>query len=275
MKTISRMCMAASAVALAGCTALPGANLGGTFSAEPYLGRSIEGGDFNSSLAREYQALAARSATKDVNWLDATAYIAKSKAAASGGVAPWSPADLGVSADGYDDAVATITANASVRPMECAKAQAYWDQYLESLYEGANACISVEDAKAMFDEALAACRGAAMNDFIVYFGFNRSNINDAAHEVIHDVIGALQGYSAPLVSLVGHTDTVGSVEYNQRLSEKRADSVEKSLVAHGRARGVNTGTITKSGRSELEPAVDTGDNVREPRNRRVTIAISE
>lgn len=275
MKMISRMCMAASAVALAGCTALPGANLGGTFSAEPYLGTSIEGSDFNSSLAREYQALAARSATKDVNWLDATAYIAKSKAAASGGVAPWSPADLGVSADGYEDMVATVEANKSVRPAECAKAQAYWDQYLESLFEGANACISAEDAKAMFDEALAACRGATMGDYIVYFGFDRSNIDNAAHEVIHDVIGALQTYSSPLVSLVGHTDTVGSVEYNQRLSEKRANAVEGSIVAHGRARSVNVGNISKSGRSELEPAVDTGDNVREPRNRRVTIAISE
>ncbi len=274
MKTISRMCMAASALALAGCTALPGANLGGTFSAEPYLGTSIEGGDFNSSLAREYQALAARSASKDVNWLDATAYIAKSKAAASGGVAAWSPAEMGVSADGYEDMVATVAANSSVRPAECAKAQAYWDQYMESLFEGANACISAEDAKAMFDEALAACRGV-MGDFVVYFGFDRSNINDAAHEVIHDVIAALQGYSAPLVSLVGHTDTVGSVAYNQRLSERRADSVEKSIRAHGRARGVNVGQISKSGRSELEPAVDTGDNVREPRNRRVTVAISE
>lgn len=274
MKTISRMCMAASALALAGCTALPGANLGGTFSAEPYLGRSIQGEDFNSALAREYQALAARSATKDVNWLDATAYIEKSKAAAAGGVAPWSPAELGVSAEGYEETVSVINANASVRPAECAKAQAYWDQYLESLSEGANACISVEDARAMFEEALAACRGV-MGDFVVYFGFDRHNINAAAHEVIHDVMGALRNYAAPLVSLVGHTDTVASVEYNQRLSERRADAVEDSILAHGRARGINTGTITKSGRSELDLAVETADGVREPRNRRVTIAISE
>jgi outer membrane protein OmpA-like peptidoglycan-associated protein len=274
MKMISRMCMAASAVALAGCTALPGANLGGTFSAEPYLGKSIEGGDFNSSLAREYQALAARSATKDVNWLDATAYIAKSKAAANGGVAAWSPAELGVSADGYEDMMSTVAANSAVRPMECAKAQAYWDQYMESLFEGANACISAEDAKAMFDEALAACRGV-MGDFIVYFGFDRSNIDAAAKLVITDVVSALAGYTSPLVSLVGHTDTVGSVQYNQGLSERRANSVDNAIHKEGNERSVNVGTITKSGRSELEPAVDTGDNVREPRNRRVTIAISE
>jgi outer membrane protein OmpA-like peptidoglycan-associated protein len=158
--------------------------------------------------------------------------------------------------------------------MECAKAQAYWDQYMESLFEGANACISAEDAKAMFDEALAACRGV-MGDFIVYFGFDRSNIDAAAKMVITDVVSALAGYTSPLVSLVGHTDTVGSVQYNQGLSERRANSVDNAIHKEGNERSVNVGTITKSGRSELEPAVDTGDNVREPRNRRVTIAISE
>jgi outer membrane protein OmpA-like peptidoglycan-associated protein len=274
MKTISRMCMAASALALAGCSALPGANLGGTFTAEPYLNTSITGEDFNSALAREYQALAARSANKDVNWLDATAYIEKSKAAANGGVAPWSPADLGVSADGYDHMMQVVAANKSVRPAECAKAQAYWDQYLESLFEGANACISAEDAKAMFDDALAACAGVT-GDFIVYFGFDRSNIDAAAHKVIVDVVGALKGYSAPLVSLVGHTDTVGSDAYNQALSERRATSTERAINKEAKAEGVNPGTITKSGRGERDLAVETGNNVREPRNRRVTIAISE
>lgn len=276
MKTISRLAMAVGALALAGCTSLPGANLGGTFSAESYLGSSIDGSDFNSSLAREYQALAARSATKDVNWLDSTAYIAKSQAAAAGGVAPWSPADLGVSADGMDAAVSTITSNASARPAECAKAQAYWDQYLESLSEGAHACISAEDAKSMLDQALAACAGsAAPGDLVVYFGFGSSSINAAAHEVIHNIIEALRGYTAPIVSLVGHTDTVGSVAANQRLSERRADAVEHQLKVHGKARNVNIGQITKSGRSENDLAVQTADNVREPLNRRVTVAISE
>lgn len=267
MKTISRMCMAASALALAGCSALPGANLGGTFTAEPYLGTSIQGEDFNSALAREYQALAARSATKDVNWLDATAYIEKSKAAAAGGVAPWSPADLGVSAEGYEETVSVINANAAMRPAECAKAQAYWDQYLESLYEGANACISVEDAKAMFDEALAACRGV-MGDFVVYFGFDRSDITPAAHEVIHDVMGALQGYSAPLVSLVGHTDTMGSVEYNQGLSERRAESAARYLAVRGVTRRIAT-----AGLGEREPLASNDTEGGRQLNRRIEVAI--
>ncbi len=274
MTMISRMTMAAALLAVAGCSSLPGANLGGTFSAESYLGSSIEGGDFNSSLAREYQGLANRSATQDVNWMDATAYIAKSEAAAAGGVAPWSPADLGVTADGYDSAVATITNNAAARPAECARAQAYWDQYLESLAEGAYACISAEDAKAMLDEALVACAGIA-NDLTVYFGFDRADITEAAQSVIAEAVEALRVYSEPLVSIVGHTDTVGSFEYNQKLSERRATAVEQAILARAAAEGVNPGTITKAGRSFSEPAVPTGPNVREPRNRRATIAISQ
>ncbi|MEM6438198.1 MAG: OmpA family protein [Pseudomonadota bacterium] len=266
--------MAGAALAVAGCSQLPGANLGGTFSAESYLNASLDGGDFNSALAREYQALAVRSARTDVNWMDSTAYIAKSQAAASGGVGPWSPSDLGVSADGFDAAVAAITANAAVRPAACAKAQAMWDQYLESLAEGAFACIAADDAKSMLDEALAACVGA-VGDSTVFFGFGRSSLTTAAMEVINSIVDGLSGMTSPLISIVGHTDTVGSVASNQRLSERRATAVERAILARAAEMGVSVGGITKAGRSELELAVETGDGVREPRNRRATVAISQ
>ena len=274
MSIISRIVMAGAVIAVAGCSKLPGANLGGTFSAEPYLSASIDGSDFNSSLAREYQALAVRSARTHVNWMDSTAYVAKSQAAASGGVAHWTPAELGVEADGYDSTVATITANAAARPAACAKAQAMWDQYLESLAEGAFACISAADAKAMLDEALAACAGLAAPN-TVYFGFDRSDITAAAQEVINSVVDQLSQISNPLVSIVGHTDTVGSLEYNQGLSERRATAVERAILARAAEQGVEIGNITTAGRSFNELAVETGPNVREPRNRRATLAISQ
>jgi len=274
MSIVSRIAMAGAALTLAGCSYLPGANLGGTFTAENYLGQSIAGDDFNSALAREYQALAVRSARTDVNWMDSTAYVAKSQAAASGGVAPWSPGDLGVEADGYQSAVDVITANAAARPAACAKAQAMWDQYLESLAEGAFACISAADAKAMLDEAVAACIGA-QGDMTVFFGFDQATITSAAMDVINGVVDMLANYTDPLVSIVGHTDTVGSVAYNQRLSERRATAVERAILARAAEQGIEIGGITKAGRSELELAVETADGVREPRNRRATIAISQ
>ena len=63
---------------------------------------------------------------------------------------------------------------------------------------------------------------------------------------------------------------MGTVGYNQNLSEVRARRVSNALIA----RGVPAGAMTLAGRSENEPAVDTGDNVREPLNRRVEITLS-
>lgn len=276
MNAISRFMMAGAALALAGCSSLPGANLGGTFTAESYLGTSIEGSGFDASLSREYQALANRSATKDVNWFDATAYVAKSQAAAAGNAPPWTPEELGVTADAalYQDVVASVAQYKGVRPAECAKAQAMWDQYLESLTAYSGVCLNSEDALAMLNEALAACKGVS-GDFIVYFGFGRSDLTAAGREVVNQVVEALKGYSAPLVSVVGHTDTVASVAFNQRLSERRANTVANAILARSRAEGIAAPQITTAGRSELELAVPTADNVREARNRRATIAISQ
>lgn len=276
MRAISRLMLAGAALALAGCSSLPGANFGGTFTAQGYLGQQISGGDFNSSLAREYQALAARSATKDVNWYDATAYVAKSQAAAASAAAPWSPEELGVSADPalYQDVVSSVEMYKNVRPAECAKAQAMWDQYLESLTPYSGRCLNSEDALAMLQEALAACKGGSA-DFIVYFGFGRSDLTAAGSEVIDQVVEALKGYANPLVSVVGHTDTVASIAFNQRLSERRAATVANAILARSRAAGLAAPQITTAGRGELELAVPTADNVREARNRRATIAISQ
>jgi outer membrane protein OmpA-like peptidoglycan-associated protein len=277
MRAISRFMLAGSALALAACSSLPGANLGGTFSAQSYLGASIEGSDFNAALAREYQALASRSATKDVNWMDATAYVAKSQAAAAGGAAPWSPEELGVAAKPglYEQVVADVTANKAARPAECAKAQAYWDQYLESLTPYSGVCINSDDALRMAKEALCACSGRCVGDFIVYFGFGRSDLTAQGGAVVDQVVEALKGYAKPLVSVVGHTDTVASVSFNQRLSENRASTVANAILSRSNAAGLTAPQITTAGRSELELAVPTADNVREAKNRRATIAISQ
>jgi outer membrane protein OmpA-like peptidoglycan-associated protein len=269
MNAISKIMFAVATVAVAGCTNLPGSNLGGTFTADSYLDKSIEGEDFGSSLSREYQALAARNASTDVNWMDTTAYIAKSEQGAA--AQPWTPAELGVSSPEtdakYDEAVAIITANKDARPAECAHAQAMWDQYLESLYQG-GVCVSVEDAEAMLASALAACAPA---QFTIYFGFDKDTLDAAANTVVGNIVSAASALSNPLLSVVGHTDTVGSVAYNQGLSERRANRVAGALEAEGVARDA----MTVAGRSENELAVPTGDNVREPRNRRVEVNISQ
>lgn len=279
MKTATRLMLAASALALTACAQLPGSSLGATFTAERYLEEDHGGPGFNGALAREYTELARRVAYEDVRWRKATAYIAKAQAAEAGNTpAPWTPAQMGVSGEAvamYDEVVATINANASVRPEACARAQAMWDQYLEVLRAGPEAaCIAEEDARAMLDEALAECAGPGVtpsSQFIVYFGFDRSDLTDQAMATINDAVSAAAAMGAQALSVVGHADRSGSVAYNQGLSERRARRVAGALSD----RGIPPGAMTLAGRSELDPAVPTADGVREPLNRRVEITLSQ
>ncbi|MEM7190441.1 MAG: OmpA family protein, partial [Pseudomonadota bacterium] len=181
---------------------------------------------------------------------------------------------LGVNGDAaamYQSVVATIGENKGQRPEACARAQVMWDQYLEALRGGDKYCITPADARALLDEALAACRGTSAANFIVYFGFNRTNLTDRARATLDEVVGAVQSMGATALSLVGHADTVGSAGYNQGLSERRARRVANALVD----RGIPAGAMTLAGRGEQDLARQTGDNVREPLNRRVEITLSK
>ncbi len=279
MRTVTCLMLGVSALAIAGCTNLPGASLGATFGAERYLNGTHGGSDFNGSLASEYTELGRRAAFKDVLWLNSTAYIAKAQQAEAGITpAPWAPAELGVSTPGdadsleiYDEVVRVINENKAARPEACARTQAMWDQWLEALYPPQMYGITPEDARAQLHEAAIACRGSIESGFVAYFGFNETNITDRARQTLDAVVAAVNKLGTTALSVVGHADTVGSTAYNQGLSEARANRVADELIA----RGVPAGAMTLAGRSENQPAVDTGDNVREPQNRRVEIVLSD
>ncbi len=279
MRTATYLMFGVSALAIAGCTNLPGASLGATFDAERYLNETHGGSDFNGALASEYTELGRRAAFKDVLWLNSTAYIAKAQQAEAGVTpAPWTPAEVGVStpddADSleiYDELVRVVNENKADRPEACARAQAMWDQWMEAIRGGPNFCITPEDARALLKEAMIACRGSTDSAFVVYFGFNETNITDRARQTLDAVMAAVNKLGTSALSVVGHTDTVGSVGFNQGLSEARARRVSEALTS----RGVPAGAMTLAGRSENKLAVATGDNVREPLNRRVEIALSD
>jgi outer membrane protein OmpA-like peptidoglycan-associated protein len=71
------------------------------------------------------------------------------------------------------------------------------------------------------------------------------------------------------IAVIGHTDRVGALEYNDRLSLQRTERVRADLIK----RGVPERSISVAGRGEREPLVATADEVPEPRNRRVEINI--
>lgn len=273
MKTISRIMLVGAALAAAGCTKnLPGGSLAGTFGAASYLSSNIGGSGFNAELARAYQKVAAWNANEAVNWLDSTVYIERSKAAAAGNPMPlFQPADFGVNGDLTAlraRVLGAVQSQSANRPRECAEAMALYDHLVEGTYQGDAGGQPLARVRSRFDAALSACEGAAPASGI-FFAFGSAQISSAADAVIRDIVRQI-GNSGRAVSVVGHTDTVGSLQYNQRLSERRATAVANRMVQLG----VPRGSITTAGRSWLEPAVNTGPNVREQRNRRVEIEVS-
>ena len=274
MKTVTRLLLGTAAIALAGCSQLPGSSLGATFGAERYLKADHGGEGFTGALAKEYTEVGRRAAFRDVRWRNSTAYIAKAKQAESGvEPAPWAPDQLGVGGDAagmYQSVVATINENKGANPVACARAQVMWDQYLEALRGGDKYCITPADARALLDEALAACGGTvAPGKYIVYFGFNRTNLTDRARATLDEVVSAVNSLGTTALSLVGHADTVGSASYNEGLSKRRAQRVANALVD----RGIPAANMTLAGRGETDLARQTGNNVREPLNRRVEITL--
>lgn len=110
----------------------------------------------------------------------------------------------------------------------------------------------------------------APRQFIVYFGFNKTNLNAAAMQVVKEAASTAMrdGYVSILV--LGHTDTVGSNAYNMGLSKRRAETVRKALVAQG----IPAKGITAQGKGESMLMVQTGDREIEPRNRRAEINLN-
>jgi OOP family OmpA-OmpF porin len=113
----------------------------------------------------------------------------------------------------------------------------------------------------------AAC---PTSDFVVYFEWDRSNLNQAALETIDAAVNRARQCNVSGVVVVGHTDTSGSPTYNQGLSERRASVVRDALVA----RGIGAGSVTSQARGEADLARATRDGVREPLNRRTAVTIS-
>jgi outer membrane protein OmpA-like peptidoglycan-associated protein len=105
---------------------------------------------------------------------------------------------------------------------------------------------------------------------VVYFEWDRSNLNQAALETIDAAVSRARQCNVGGVVVVGHTDTSGSAQYNIGLSERRASVVRDALVA----RGIAAGSIQTQARGETDLARATRDGVREPLNRRTAVTIS-
>jgi outer membrane protein OmpA-like peptidoglycan-associated protein len=107
------------------------------------------------------------------------------------------------------------------------------------------------------------------NDFTVYFDFDSWTLKAEQLTVLDSVIASARTGGQTNITVVGHTDTSGSSDYNQALSVKRANVVVEALVKMGARRAA----IHASGVGETDLAVATEDNVKEAKNRRTVVTL--
>jgi len=105
----------------------------------------------------------------------------------------------------------------------------------------------------------------------ISFDTGSAAIKPELRAVLDPFANSLQGDPAALVTIVGHTDSTGSNELNQRLSIERANSVRDYIVV----RGVSAARVSTAGRGELEPVADNSTESGRARNRRVEIFLRE
>jgi outer membrane protein OmpA-like peptidoglycan-associated protein len=105
--------------------------------------------------------------------------------------------------------------------------------------------------------------------FVLYFLLDSNEFTPESKLVVENVLGNIARRPAPEVLVIGHTDTKGSDDYNDRLSLRRAGRIRTRLIELG----VAPDRIETSGRGKRELLVPTADQVREPKNRRVEIVV--
>ncbi len=103
----------------------------------------------------------------------------------------------------------------------------------------------------------------------VNFDFDKSSLTPDAKTILDGVADELKAFPSIQVEIDGHTDAIGSDDYNQRLSEQRAASVVTYLAEHG----IDAGRMSSKGFGESMPVADNGTDEGREQNRRVELKI--
>lgn len=109
----------------------------------------------------------------------------------------------------------------------------------------------------------------ASQRFVLYFQFGTTQLTLESAHTLGDILDSATRHPGGEILVIGHTDTLGSTELNDRLSLQRAHEVRDLLIA----RKFPAERLEASGRGKRDPAVPTRDAVAEQRNRRVEIIV--
>jgi len=141
----------------------------------------------------------------------------------------------------------------------------------------------MDNQQADFEQALAAEQAANQLeiermrddslrltlDSEISFDFDSSVIKGAFRDSLRRLSDVIGKYDQTVVHVIGHTDSVGNDSYNQRLSERRAESVVQFLMSNG----IAANRLHAEGRGEREPRATNSTEAGRQLNRRVEIFI--
>jgi OmpA-OmpF porin, OOP family len=103
----------------------------------------------------------------------------------------------------------------------------------------------------------------------VLFDFDKSLIKPEGKSKLDDLAGKVKGVNLEVVIAIGHTDSIGTDAYNQKLSVRRAESVKAYLVS----KGIEANRVYTEGKGESQPVADNKTREGRAKNRRTEIEV--
>lgn len=125
--------------------------------------------------------------------------------------------------------------------------------------------------KPMVHAAAAPVVAPVPQSFMVFFDFNKADLTPEAQRILASAAQEFKRGGFVKIVVTGHTDTVGSLKYNQKLSERRAAVVKAELAKQG----VEVQEIKAVGAGKNGLLVPTADGVREAQNRRAELVFDK
>jgi OOP family OmpA-OmpF porin len=103
----------------------------------------------------------------------------------------------------------------------------------------------------------------------VFFDFDKSVLKPEGKAKLDDLVSKLKGINLEVIIAIGHTDSIGSEAYNQKLSVRRAEAVKAYLVS----KGIEPNRIYTEGKGKSQPIADNRTAEGRAKNRRVEIEV--
>jgi outer membrane protein OmpA-like peptidoglycan-associated protein len=128
--------------------------------------------------------------------------------------------------------------------------------------------LSEAEVKEAFGTTLAALPGRPAS-FTLYFLEGKDELTPESKVEMDRVLAELKRRPLPDILVIGHSDSVGGLTYNDKLSLARAERVREMMIGMG----IPADRVQAAGRGKRELLVPTDDNVSEARNRRVEINV--